>query len=265
MLFDLRGRGRRRVVQVIYLALAVLMGGGLVLFGIGGNTSGGLFDAFSSNDGPATTSYTKQIKNVQKQVDLNPKNAAAWAKLASLRLAEGGSRGGFDGSKDGQKEFQQASVAWQRYIALKPDPTNLSVARQMINLYQAGLGDADKAVGVMDIIIDETKPPDVALYKQYAILAYTANQTRKGDLAAAKAVSLSPKADRKTVKAALDAQKTSITQAAAQAATSAAQTAGSAAATPAATTPTATTPAATTSTPPATTTTSKQKTTTTAP
>ena len=33
MLFDLRGRGRRRTIQVIYLGLAVLMGGGLVLFG----------------------------------------------------------------------------------------------------------------------------------------------------------------------------------------------------------------------------------------
>ncbi len=49
MLFDLRGRGRRRTVQVIYLGLAVLMGGGLVLFGIGGATPGGLFDAVSGN------------------------------------------------------------------------------------------------------------------------------------------------------------------------------------------------------------------------
>ena len=53
MLFDLRGRGRRRTVQAIYLSLAILMGGGLVLFGIGSDTSGGLFDAIS-----ATTSGT---------------------------------------------------------------------------------------------------------------------------------------------------------------------------------------------------------------
>ena len=38
MLFDLRGRGRRRTVKIVYLALALLMGGGLVLFGIGGAT-----------------------------------------------------------------------------------------------------------------------------------------------------------------------------------------------------------------------------------
>src|SRR5256886_6259674 len=48
MLFDLRGRGRRRTIQAIYVTLAILMGGGLVFFGIGGNTSGGLFDAFKS-------------------------------------------------------------------------------------------------------------------------------------------------------------------------------------------------------------------------
>jgi hypothetical protein len=51
MLFDLRGRGRRRTVQIIYLSLALLMGGGLVLFGIGGATSGGLVDAIQGGSG----------------------------------------------------------------------------------------------------------------------------------------------------------------------------------------------------------------------
>ena len=34
MLFDLRASGRRRVVKVVYVFLAVLIGGGLVLFGV---------------------------------------------------------------------------------------------------------------------------------------------------------------------------------------------------------------------------------------
>ena len=47
MLFDLQGK-RRRVVQGTYLVLAILLGGGLVLFGVGsGNISGGLFDAIT--------------------------------------------------------------------------------------------------------------------------------------------------------------------------------------------------------------------------
>ena len=50
MLFDLRGR-RRRAVQATYLTLAVLMGGGLVLFGIGSDVSGGLLDVFKGGSG----------------------------------------------------------------------------------------------------------------------------------------------------------------------------------------------------------------------
>src|SRR4051794_3039567 len=55
MLFDLRGR-RRRLIQAIYLMLAVLIGGGLVLFGIGGNVGGGLVDAISGNSGNSSGS-----------------------------------------------------------------------------------------------------------------------------------------------------------------------------------------------------------------
>jgi hypothetical protein len=53
MLFDLRGSGRRRTVKIVYVTLAFLMGGGLVLFGIGGGgaLSGGLVDAITESDG----------------------------------------------------------------------------------------------------------------------------------------------------------------------------------------------------------------------
>ena len=68
MLFDLRGR-RRRAVQATYLTLAVLMGGGLVLFGIGGNTSGGLFDAFSGGGGGGGNDATEKRIRVLADVD----------------------------------------------------------------------------------------------------------------------------------------------------------------------------------------------------
>lgn len=217
MLFDLRGRGRRRTVQTIYLFLALLMGGGLVLFGVGGNTNGGLFDAFSSGGGSGskTTSFTKQIKATEKKVQLNPKDAASYARLASLRLAEGGTNGGFDGKPAGIKDFRQASAAWQRYLALQPPKIDQSVARQMINVYgTTGLNQPDKAVGVMDLLIEQTDPPTADLYKQYALLAYSAGQTRKGDLAVDKAVGLSPAADRKSVRSALESIKAQVAAAA---------------------------------------------------
>ena len=57
MLFDLRGRGRRRSVQTIYVALAVLMGGGLIFFGIGGSVSGGLAGEVVASAQPSAIAY----------------------------------------------------------------------------------------------------------------------------------------------------------------------------------------------------------------
>ena len=50
MLFDLRSRGRRTTVRVIYLFLALVMVAGLVLVGVGtGTNQGGLLNAFTNN------------------------------------------------------------------------------------------------------------------------------------------------------------------------------------------------------------------------
>src|SRR3954471_2355136 len=80
MLFDLRGR-RRRAVQATYLALAVLMGGGLVFFGIGGDVSGGLLDAFKGGGGGSTGN-----KQVEQRIDRNKKRAAAGSEPALKEL-----------------------------------------------------------------------------------------------------------------------------------------------------------------------------------
>jgi len=95
MLFDLRGRGRRRTIQVIYLSLAVLMGGGLVFFGIGGSVSGGLFDAVgltgnSNSSGGGSDILNKQEKTAVKRVTVNPRDAAGWAAVARIRYQRAG-------------------------------------------------------------------------------------------------------------------------------------------------------------------------------
>src|SRR2546421_8779084 len=85
MLFDLRGRGRRRSVQAIYVGLAVLMGGGLIFFGIGGSVSGGLFDAIgltgngNSGSGGAGDILAKQQRTAERRGELNPHHAAGRA------------------------------------------------------------------------------------------------------------------------------------------------------------------------------------------
>src|SRR3954454_23661995 len=84
MLFDLQGK-RKRVVQVTYLGLAVLMGAGLVFFGVGsGSVSGGLFDAITgkdSNSSSNNSAVNSRIKHDQNALKLNPKNQTALADL----------------------------------------------------------------------------------------------------------------------------------------------------------------------------------------
>src|SRR5690349_21406929 len=83
MLFDLQGK-RRRLVQATYLILAILMGGGLVLFGVGsGDISGGLFDAITGKDSNSSnnSAVTKRIERDEKALKLNPKNETALVDL----------------------------------------------------------------------------------------------------------------------------------------------------------------------------------------
>ena len=97
MLFDLRGRGRRRTVQVIYLSLALLLGGGLVLFGIGGDVQGGLFDAFSSDSGRTTTALEDQRQGGRGEGPGQPRRTRnAWAALALAKYNLAGQTDGFD-------------------------------------------------------------------------------------------------------------------------------------------------------------------------
>ncbi len=86
MLFDLRSRGRRRTVQVVYLGLAVLFGLGLVLFGVGTGSGGGLLNAFTGNGSSNQGSViSQQEKTALRETKANPNNPGAWADLINAR------------------------------------------------------------------------------------------------------------------------------------------------------------------------------------
>jgi hypothetical protein len=207
MLFDLRGRGRRRTVQVIYLSLAILMGGGLVLFGIGGATSGGLFDAFSGdgNTSSGTEALERTATTAQAATEANPQDAAAWARLVKARFQLAGTDDGVDPNTGaftaaGKRRLRPVEQAWDRYVALNPDPPDDTVAGFMVQAFSAsGLDKPEKAVRAMEMVI-ERRGDNSNLYSQLAVLSYQAGQNRKGDLAADKAVDLAAPADRKLLK-----------------------------------------------------------------
>lgn len=221
MLFDLRGSGRRRTVQVIYLGLAILMGGGLVLFGIGGSVSGGLVDAIQGNKGTATKTFDKRAATLEKRVRVDPRDAHAWAELARARFQATSAGGNYDQNTSsftakGKKKLRGVEQAWDRYLALDPKKPDDQVATLMVQAFGPnGLNDLSKAVGALEIVV-EARPSSYALYAQLAALSYAAGQSRKGDLASRKAVELAPKDQRSNLKQQLESAKSAATQQSAQ-------------------------------------------------
>jgi hypothetical protein len=217
MLFDLRSRGRRRTVQVVYLGLAVLMGGGLVLFGVGtGSGIGGLLNAFTGNGSNQQGQViSQQEKSALKQVKADPNSAAAWSALLSARW-ESASSSGYDSTTgtytaNGKKELAGVITAWDRYSQLTSKPSaNLSILAA--NAYGTLGQYANEATAWEDETL--AAPSEVKGFECLAISAYAAKQTRKGDLAAAKAATLVPKASRKTLLNEIDTAKTEPTLAA---------------------------------------------------
>lgn len=212
MLFDLRGKGRRRVVKVVYVGFAVLIGVGLIGFGVGGGLGGGgLLTAATSNEGGSSASFASQIKKYRKTTEKQPNNQAAWEKLAKALLHEAGgeaytSSTGAITSK-GKALFRQASEAWTSYLALNPAKPNSELAQLIFGIYgEAGLNEPTKAVQALQLVV-AARPESAAYYSQLAVYAYKANNAREGDLASTKAVALAPSTDRIRIKKELEEVK----------------------------------------------------------
>ncbi len=213
MLFDLRGRGRRRTVKIVYITLALLMGGGLVLFGIGGGGAmqGGLVDAITGSSGGDTGAerFEKAERAALTRTETNPQDPAAWAELARARVQTAGFGDNFDPNnatytESGKAKLTQASEAWEKYLSLEPKNPDDRVAGLMVRAYdQTGLNRPEDAAKAQEIIT-EARPSDTT-YATLAIYAYQAGDTRKGDLARGKALDLADKDDRNTLKSQLDA------------------------------------------------------------
>jgi hypothetical protein len=213
MLFDLRSRGRRRTVQGVYLFLAIILGGGLVLFGVGaGNGLGGLLNAFTGNGSGSNQSQvvSAQETSALKAVKADPNSAAAWSQLVQARWTTAGQSGNYNSTTatftaSGKKKLAETTQAWQRYIQLtkSPDP-NLAVLAARAYAAQADYAGAASAWEVETA----ASPNELKGYECLAVSAYAAKQTDKGDLAMAKALTLVPKAEQAMLKSQISQAKT---------------------------------------------------------
>jgi tetratricopeptide (TPR) repeat protein len=212
MLFDLRSRGRRRTVQAVYLTLAVLMGGGLVLFGVGaGNGIGGLLNAFTGNSSSSNKPAVSQAeKSALRQTRLNPNSASAWGALVQARYEAAGQEQSQTGAytSAGAVKLRQAGDAWQHYVKLTKKPDS-QVALLAARAYDS-LSDFKQAVGAWQAVT-QANPSAFTYYVYLAADAWQAKENDLGDLAQAKAIDLAPKPQRTQVKTQLNQIKARVT------------------------------------------------------
>jgi hypothetical protein len=215
MLFDLRGR-RRRAVQVTYLTLAVLMGGGLVLFGVGG-ASGGILDAITGNNsggGGADSGLEKRIETEQKKLKTSPNDTATLAELVRLNYQVASSKtpsGSTTIPEEGKDDLRKAAAYWDRYVKATGNAPDPGLAKYALIIFdKTGLNQPAKAKDVVRVIAaDANNAQTYLLLVQYATAA---GDTRTAQLAAQKAVDLAPKGQRKQVEKAAKQLQTAAPQ-----------------------------------------------------
>lgn len=215
MLFDLRGRGRRRTVQVIYLGLALLFLLGFVGFGVGvGGGGGGLFNALTENSGSGSASFAGQVDKALKRTRREPGNPQAWAALVEVQLREASEEQYSNPltavyTSKGKELLNKIAKSWTTYTGLEKNPRPALAKQMAVRVFQeGGLNQPSQAVQAWQIVI-AAEPPSAALYGQLAASAYKAHNTGLGELATKKTLSLTPAADRARVKAELEAIKKS--------------------------------------------------------
>ncbi len=214
MLFDLQAKGRATAVKIIYGFLAILIGGGLVLFGVGGSGFG-LLNTDQNNGGANSgSSLVQQATKTEKKAgapDLpgatvkltTAQQASLWAAAARLRFQAASA--GFDTNSGqytevGKQQLQEASTDWLRYLSLqKKGAVDLTLAKLMAQAYgDGGLADGQNGVKAWEIVV--AAEPTGPNYAQLALAAYLAGNNKVGDKASAKALADIPSAERATLK-----------------------------------------------------------------
>lgn len=209
MLFDLRGK-RKRVIQVIYVMLAVVMAASLLVIGLPGgvNPFGG--DGAVSQDGADLA--IERAERIEERIATEPNNANAQAELIRARIAAGNSLVQIDDQGLTQVtgaanvQYDLAAQAWEDYLKTTkndPDPavaqlvagTLFSLAQgSAVAQFQANIRDAARAQkffadGAAEAFANEEGPAPtgalvtLAQYQYYAQQTEAAERTREEALA----------------------------------------------------------------------------------
>lgn len=210
MLFDLQGK-RRRVVQFTYVMLALLMGGGLVIFGIGGNISGGLADALKGGGGGGNGNsiVEKRVSSNEKKLKASPTSVPLRKALTrdyyQLAVSAGSANGTF--SADAKADLRKSAANWQAYLTLAGPKPDTSLARLALQLYAPdALNRTTQAKQTAQLIASQQN--DASSYLALVQYATLDKDTRTADLAGQKAIDLAPSGQKKAVRAQIKQLKT---------------------------------------------------------
>ena len=205
MLFDLQGK-RKRFIQVVYVFLALLLGGGLVLFGIGGDASGGLGDALglgNGHGGGGNAEFNDQIDSAQATLEADPENVVALAAVARYSYLNGQQQLEVDEdtqtqvlTEEATASFEASIAAWERYLDANQGKPDAEVATLVYRAYgNVALSSTnpasiqrrlDGALTTAEILADQLPGPQT--YLDLAGAAYFAGDTKAGDAASKQAL-----------------------------------------------------------------------------
>lgn len=213
MLFDLQSGRRRRVIQIVFGALAAIFAISFVFFGVGSGGVGGIGDLVGSGGGgsDASSAFDDDIAEQEKRLALNPNDTAALAELVQLHYSAGVQNVDEDGAltSDGEQDLQQSADAWNRYLKVSKsnvDPGVALVAYQTFDALAATAFDEARAASSGSEALTEVsaavanwraaaqtqevlvgKEPTSANYTRLAYYLYLAGDTAAADQAVAKA------------------------------------------------------------------------------
>lgn len=187
-------------MKVIYTGLALLLGIGLIGFGVGSVGGGSLFESVG-REGRGGNRYAAKTAAARKRIKQNPNDAAAWGALMEALLHE--STGGENYNSvterytaQGKEKLRRVANAWNHYLQLEPNHPSAKLARDVVNIFAVGaLNEPSNAVQALQVQI-ASEPPKAAVYSALADYAYLAHNNRQGDLASKKALALLPKSKR---------------------------------------------------------------------
>jgi len=217
VLFDLRSRGRRRFVQVIYLGLAVLIAAGLVLFGVGtGGSGGGLFGAFTGGGASSSNnSYvTKQVTKAKAATKANPTQASAWAQLIRTRssAANQGLSAAGTYNAAGLAQLRGLTQAYAQYAKLVKNQ-GVQVAELAAGAY-GNLAQYQQSANAWQEAV-QASPNYLKGLECTVMMSNAAKNTRVAALAQAQLLAKAPKASRAGLKSNIAQAKSSPAKAAA--------------------------------------------------